>query len=127
MKFPKVTVILVTGALLYVLWEQYQAPSEPVEASRFENLRANPVERSVVVDYVIEQAPALCQQTTGEAAGTDAHAGCVQQSESRTSPCRRTMYDQFPEIIASDRVFRDLSISMMNCLMPRSGVIDPAS
>lgn len=124
MKFPKFTVILVTAAILFVLWEQSQAPDEPLDASRFQNLAANPVERSVVVDYVIDQIPSLCEQTTN---GSEPLAECVEKSESRTSSCRRVVYDRFPDIIASDRVFRDLSISMMNCLMPQSGVVEPAS
>ncbi|MDO3720600.1 hypothetical protein QVZ43_02630 [Marinobacter sp. chi1] len=124
MKFPKVTIILVTAALAFVLWEQSQSPSEPLDASRFQNLPANPAERGVVVDYVVDQIPSLCEQTTES---SDAREACVEQSESRTSSCRRAVYDRFPEIIASEKMFRDLSINMMNCLMPQSGVVQPAS
>lgn len=124
MKFPKVTVVLVSAALLFVVWEQTRERPEPVDASRFTNLKANPVERSVTVDWLVARIPALCEDATGQSPGTQAHTKCVAESESRTSACRRALYDRFPSVIASERVFRDLSITAMNCLVPRSGVVE---
>lgn len=124
MKFPKVTVVLVSAALLFVLWEQTQEQPEPVDARRFTNLAVNPVERSVAVDWVVTQIPALCEDATGKSPGADAYSDCVSQSEARTSSCRRAIYDRFPSVIASEAVFRDLSITAMNCLVPRSGVVE---
>ncbi|KPQ00034.1 hypothetical protein [Marinobacter sp. HL-58] len=124
MKFPKVTVVLVSAALLFVLWEQTREQPEAVDASRFTNLAANPVERSVAVDWVITQIPALCEDASGQSRGADAYEQCVSRSETRTSSCRRALYDRFPSVIASDDLFRDLSLSAMNCLVPRSGVVE---
>ncbi|MCL7943747.1 hypothetical protein [Marinobacter sp. ATCH36] len=124
MKLPKVTIVLVSASLLFVLWEQTREQPEPVDASRFTNLAANPVERSVAVDWVITQIPALCEDAAGQSRGSEAHSECVSKSEARTSSCRRALYDRFPSVIASDDVFRDLSITAMNCLVPRSGVVE---
>jgi len=124
MKFPKVTVILVSAALLFVLWEQNRDKPAPVEASRFTELASSPVERSVAVDWVVTQIPSLCENSTGQRRGADAHSECVTESEARTSACRRAIYDRFPSVIASEDVFRDLSITAMNCLVPRSGVVE---
>lgn len=123
MKFPKVTVILVSTALLFVLWEQTRDQPEPVGASRFSDLATNPVERSVTVDWVISQIPVLCEDATGQGRGAGDYSKCVSESEARTSSCRRAIYDRFPSVIASEAVFRDLSITAMNCLVPRSGVV----
>ncbi|HTN33042.1 MAG TPA: hypothetical protein VL091_03490 [Marinobacter sp.] len=119
MKFPYATVILVSSALLFILWNQFREQPEAVDASRFTNLAANPVERSVAVDWLITEIPALCEQATGQSNGTDAHASCVKQSRKRTSTCRRSIYDQFPGHVSSEAAFRDLSITLINCLMPR--------
>lgn len=124
MKFPKVTVVLVSAALLFVLWEQTRERPEPVDASRFANLAANPVDRNVAMDWVVTQIPALCADSTGQRRGADANAECISASEARTSACRRAVYDRFPSVIASEGVFRDLSITVMNCLVPRSGLIE---
>jgi len=124
MKFPTVTVVLVSAALLFVLWEQTRKQPEPIDASRFVNLAANPVERSVVVDWVILQIPELCADVTGQGEGSEVHSGCTSESEARTSGCRRMIYDRFPGVIASEAAFRDLSITMMNCLVPRSGLLE---
>lgn len=124
MKVPKVTIVLVSAALLFVLWEQTRERPESVDASRFTNLAANPVERSVAVDWVVTRIPALCEDATGQSRGADAHSNCVSNGESRTSSCRRELYDRFPSVIASEAVFRDLSITAMNCLVPRSGVVE---
>lgn len=124
MKFPKVTVVLVSAALLFVVWEQTRERPAPVDASRFTNLQANPVERSVTVDWLIARIPALCEDATGQRPDTQAYTNCVAESESRTSSCRRALYDRFPSVIASEAVFRDLSITAMNCLVPRTGVVE---
>lgn len=124
MKFPKVTVILVSAALLFVLWEQTRDQPEPVDASRFSNLAANPVERSVAMDWVVTRIPELCEDATGQGRGAEDYSECVNESEARTSSCRRSVYDRFPSVIASEAVFRDLSITAMNCLVPRSGVVE---
>lgn len=124
MKIPKVTIVLVSAALLFVLWEQTREKPEPVAASRFTNLAANPVERSVAMDWVVTQIPALCEDATGQNRGSAAHSECASEAESRTSACRRAVYDRFPSVIASEAVFRDLSITAMNCLVPRSGVVE---
>ena len=55
MKFPKVTVVLVSAALLFVLWEQTRERPPSVDASRFTNLTVNPVERSVAMDWVVKR------------------------------------------------------------------------
>lgn len=120
MKFPIVTVTLVSAALIFVLWDQTREQPQPVDASRFTDLAANPVKLSTTVDWVITQVPDLCEKATGQADGTKAHTTCVKKAEARTSACRRGMYDRFPSVVASDAVFRDLSITLINCLMPVS-------
>ncbi|MEX2473924.1 hypothetical protein [Marinobacter sp.] len=124
MKFPTVTVVLVSAALLFVLWDQTREQPEPVEASRFANLAASPVERSVAVDWVVAQIPALCEEATGQSRGAQAYSECVTDSEARTSTCRRAVYDRFPDVISSKAAFRDLSIAGMNCLVPQSGLVE---
>ncbi|GAA0842636.1 hypothetical protein GCM10009113_11160 [Marinobacter szutsaonensis] len=124
MKFPTVTVTLLSLALIFVLWDQTREKPEPVDASRFVNLATDPVQRSVAVDWLVAQVPAFCEQATGQSAGTDAHSKCVKDSEARSAVCRREMNDRFPSIVASDAVFRDLSITLMNCLVPQSGLVD---
>lgn len=123
MKFPKVTVVLVSAALLFVLWDQTREQPEPVDASRLTNLRANPVELSAAVDWIFAQIPDFCSDATGEGSETKAHADCVKKAEARTSTCRRTLYDRFPSVVASEAVFRDVSLTAMECLVPRSGLI----
>ncbi|WP_417543746.1 hypothetical protein [Marinobacter sp.] len=120
MKFPIVTVTLVSAALLFVLWDQTREQPQAVDASRFTNLKANPVKLSTTVDWVITQVPSLCEQATGQAADAEAHANCVKSAEARTSTCRRGVYDRFPSVVASDAVFRDVSITLINCLVPNA-------
>ncbi len=125
MKFPKVTVVLVSAALLFVVWEQTREQPEPVDASRFSNVVANPVERSVAVDWVVSQIPELCKDATGgQNRDSSADSNCVKNSEARTSSCRRMVYDRFPAVIASEAVFRDILLTMMSCLVPRSGLVE---
>ena len=124
MKFPKVTVVLVSAALLFVLWDQTREQPEPVDASRLTNLRANPVELSAAVDWIFAQIPDFCSDATGEGSETKAHADCVKKAEARTSTCRRTLYDRFPSVVASEAVFRDVSLTAMTCLVPRSGLVN---
>lgn len=124
MKFPKVTVVLVSAALLFVLWEQTRERPQPVDARRFTNLAANPVELSVAMDWVVRQLPALCEESVGQGPGSEAHSACVSDGETRTSACRRAVYDRFPDVVASEEVFRDVSITAMSCLIPQSGLID---
>lgn len=118
MRFPMVTVTLVSAALLFAVWDQFREKPQDVEASRFANLAENPAERSVAVDWVITQIPSLCKEATGQPEGSDAHVSCIKQSKARTSTCRRGAYNHFPGVLSSDAVFRDLSITMMNCLVP---------
>lgn len=118
MKFPIVTVTLVSAALLFVLWDQTREQPQPVDASRFTNLASNPAELSTTVDWVITQVPNLCEKATDQAEGSKAYAACVKKAEARTSTCRRGVYDRFPSVVASDAVFRDLSITLIDCLVP---------
>ncbi|WP_203299891.1 hypothetical protein [Marinobacter sediminum] len=120
MKFPVVTVTLVTAALIYVVWDQTQEKPGPVDPSRFTNLAANPVERGTVVDWAVDQVPKLCEDAIDAATGSDAHTDCLNRSEKREPVCRRAMADRFPGMITSEPVFRDLAISAMNCLVPQS-------
>ena len=85
MKFPKVTVVLVSAALLFVLWEQTREQPDPIDASRLTNLRANPVELSAAVDWIFTQIPDFCSDATGEGSETNAHTDCVKKAESRVS------------------------------------------
>lgn len=125
MPFPKATVILVSAALIFVVWEQFRDQPAPIDSTRFKNLASNPVERSEVVDWVVSQIPVLCEEASGAEKGSAAFSECVERGESRTSSCRRKIYDAFPGVIASDPVFRDVSITTMNCLVPQSGLISP--
>ena len=124
MKFPKVTVVLVSAALLFVLWEQTRERPPPVDARRFANLADNPVELSVAMDWVVRQLPVLCEDATGQDSDSGAHSTCVSEGETRTSACRRAVYDRFPSVIASEQVFRDVALSAMNCLVPQSGLVE---
>ncbi|TNE96824.1 MAG: hypothetical protein EP328_07405 [Gammaproteobacteria bacterium] len=125
MKFPTVTVVLVSAALLVVLWEQTQEKPGPVEASRFSDLRANPAERSVAMDWVVQQIPQLCEDRLDEGYNGQAASECVEEAQARTSACRREIYDRFPSIIASDTVFRDLTLTAMECLVPHPSLVRP--
>lgn len=124
MKFPKVTVALVSAALLFVLWEQTREQPAPIDASRLTNLRANPVELSAAVDWIFTRIPDFCSDATGEGSETKAYADCVKKAEARTSTCRRMLYDRFPTVVASEAVFRDVSLTAMECLVPRSGLVE---
>lgn len=124
MKFPKVTVVLVSAALLFVLWDQTREQADPIDASRLSNLRANPVELSAAVDWIFGQIPDFCSDATSEGSEIKAYADCVKKAEARTSTCRRTLYDRFPSVVASEAVFRDVSLTAMECLVPRSGLIE---
>ncbi|WP_100638414.1 hypothetical protein [Marinobacter salexigens] len=117
MKFPTVTVILVIAALAFVLWDQTREQPQAVDASRFTNLGSNPAKLSDTVDWLVTQVPSLCEQATGQAKGTEASASCVKQARTRTSACRRGIYDRFPGVVSSDAVFRDVSITLINCLV----------
>lgn len=120
MKFPVVTVTLVTAALIYMVWDQTQEKPGPVDPGRFTDLAANPVERGTVVDWAVDQIPKLCEDAVDAANGSDAHTDCLNRSEKRGPVCRRAMADGFPGMITSEPVFRDLAISAMNCLVPQS-------
>ncbi|WP_099092543.1 hypothetical protein [Marinobacter salinus] len=124
MKFPTVTVVLVSAALIFVVWEQTREQPEPIDASRFTRLASDPVERSAVLDYVTARIPELCEEAVGTSKGSEELSMCIESSGAREPACRRAMADRFPGIVASDAVFRDLSITMMSCLVPRSGLID---
>ncbi|ROQ47390.1 hypothetical protein EDB94_1106 [Marinobacter sp. 3-2] len=123
MKFPKVTVVLVSAALLFVLWDQTREQPDPIDANRLTNLRANPVELSAAVDWIFTQIPDFCSDAAGEGSGTKVHADCVEKAEARTSTCRRMLYDRFPSVVASEATFRDVSLTAMACLVPRSGLV----
>ncbi|MBC7184261.1 MAG: hypothetical protein H5U30_11910, partial [Marinobacter sp.] len=86
--------------------------------------RANPVELSAAVGWIITQIPEFCSGATGKGGEENAHADCVERAESRTSSCRRMLYDRFPSVIASEAVFRDVSLTAMECLVPRSGLVN---
>jgi len=120
MKFPVVTVTLVSAALLYVLWDQSQEAPAPLDPSQFANLATDPVERGRIVDWAVTQVPQLCEEVTGSAVGTTAHDECEKISSKREPSCRRAVADQFPSLVASEAVFRDLAITTMNCLVPQS-------
>ena len=124
MKFPKVTVVLVSAALLFVLWDQTREQPDPIDANRLTNLRANPVELSAAVDWIFGQIPDFCSDVTGEGSGATAQSDCVEKAEARTSTCRRMLYDRFPSVVASEAVFRDVSLTAMACLVPRSGIVN---
>lgn len=124
MKFPKVTIVLVSAALLFVLWDQTREQTKPVDAGRLTNLRANPVELSAAVEWVFRQIPEYCSDATGEGEGDQAHVECEEKAEARTSLCRRMLYDRFPSMIASERVFRDVALTAMECLTPRPGLVE---
>lgn len=123
MKFPKVTVVLVSAALLFVLWDQTREQPDPIDANRLTNLRANPIELSAAVDWIFTQIPDFCSDATGEGSGTKVHADCVEKAEARTSTCRRMLYDRFPSVVASEATFRDVSLTAIACLVPRSGLV----
>ncbi|MCK5864437.1 hypothetical protein [Marinobacter adhaerens] len=123
MKFPKVTVVLVSAALLFVLWDQTREQPDPIDANRLTNLRANPVELSAAVDWIFTQIPDFCSDAAGEGSGTKVHADCVEKAEARTSTCRRMLYDRFPSVVASEATFRDVSLTAIACLVPRSGLV----
>ncbi|WP_338355537.1 hypothetical protein [uncultured Marinobacter sp.] len=123
MKFPTVTVVLVSAALLFVLWDQTREQPDPIDANRLTNLRANPVELSAAVDWIFTQIPDFCSDAAGEGSGTKVHADCVEKAEARTSTCRRMLYDRFPSVVASEATFRDVSLTAMACLVPRSGLV----
>ncbi|MDP4547106.1 MAG: hypothetical protein ABJM19_03715 [Marinobacter sp.] len=125
MKFPIVTVTLVVAALGYVFWNQTQPDATQVESSDFANLAAKPVDRSAVVDLAISRISDLCEETTANAEDANAHEECVAQAESRTSSCRRAVYDRFPDKVRSDAVFRDITITTMNCLVRQTGIVQP--
>ncbi|MAI32632.1 MAG: hypothetical protein CMM07_13295 [Rhodopirellula sp.] len=124
MKFPKVTVVLVSAALLFVLWDQTREQPDPIDVNRLTNLRANPVELSAAVDWIFTQIPDFCSDAAGEGSGTKVHADCVEKAEARTSTCRRMLYDRFPSVVASEATFRDVSLTAMACLVPRSGLVN---
>ena len=124
MKVPKVTVVLVSAALLFVLWDQTREQPDPIDARRLSNLQANPVELSAAVDWIFGQIPDFCSDVTGEGSGATAQSDCVEKAEARTSTCRRMLYDRFPSVVASEAVFRDVSLTAMACLVPRSGIVN---
>jgi len=123
MKFPTVTVVMVSAGLLFVLWEQTREQPAPIDAGRLTNLRANPVELSAAVDWIFAQIPDFCSDATGEGKEAKVHIDCVEKAEAQTSTCRRTLYDRFPSVIASEAVFRDVSLTAMACVVPRSGLV----
>ena len=123
MKFPTATVILVSAALLFVLWSQMREQPAPLDVDRIANIAAKPVERGRVVDWAVAQVPRLCEEATGGAAGNDEYEDCLKASKSRSSICRRAMADQFPDMIGSEQGFRNLSVTMMDCLVLQSRLL----
>ncbi|MGC8120245.1 hypothetical protein [Marinobacter sp. VGCF2001] len=124
MKMPVVTITLVCAALAYVLWDQARESSAPAGAGRFSNLAAHPASRSEVLDFMVGRIPGQCTEAVGQASGP-AFNDCAELADSRSSSCRRSMADRLPDNVASEAVFRDLSISMINCLIPKAGVVKP--
>nr|WP_252737960.1 hypothetical protein [Marinobacter salexigens] len=102
-------------ALLYVFWDQTREPPQLVDAGRFTNLQNNPVKLSTTVDWVVTQIPSFCEQASDRS--EKAQASCVEYAQTRTSTCRRGVYDRFPSVVASEAVFRDVSITLINCLV----------
>ncbi|GGC58956.1 hypothetical protein [Marinobacter halophilus] len=125
MKFPIVTVAMVSVALVYVFWGQTREQPDSTDPARFANLQANPVKISEAVDWAITQVPQICAQAVGDSDDDDAVAECIKRAQPRTSSCRRAVYDRFPDYVNSEALFRDVSISMMNCLVPQSGIVRP--
>lgn len=123
MKFPTATVILVSAALLFVLWNQTREQPAPLDAGRIANLAEDPVERGVVLDWVIKQVPRLCKEATGVSQGDREYDDCLKSSKSRQPTCRRSMADRFPGMIGSEQIFRDLSVTMMDCLVQQSRLL----
>lgn len=123
MKFPTATIILVSAALLFVLWDLTREQPAPLDASRVANLEAQPAARGMVLDWVIGQVPRLCEEATGERAGSSDHEACLKASKSRQPTCRRAMADQFPGMIYSEQIFRNLSVTMMDCLVQQSRLL----
>jgi len=126
MKFPTVTVILVSAALLFVLWNQTREQPAPLDADRIGNISVEPVERARIVDWVVGQVPRLCEEATGGSAGSRDYYDCLDSSGSRQSSCRRAMADQFPGMIGSEQIFRNLSVTMMDCLVRQSRLLGSA-
>lgn len=77
------------------------------------------------MDWVVQQIPQLCKDVQGGEHGGQAVSDCVEKGEARTSACRREIYDRFPSIIASDTVFRDLTLTTMECLVPHPSLVRP--
>jgi hypothetical protein len=123
MKFPTATIILVSAALIFVLWDQTREQPAPLDASRVANLEAQPVARGLVLDWVTGQVPRLCEEATGERAGGKDHKACLKASRSRQPTCRRAMADQFPGMINAEQIFRNLSVTMMDCLVQQSRLL----
>lgn len=123
MKFPAATVILVSSALVFVLWNQTREQPAPLDADRIANLSADPVERGRILNWVAEQVPRLCEEATGAAAGSPEHDDCLDASEARQPTCRRSMADHFPGMIGSEQIFRNLSVTMMDCLVQQSRLL----
>lgn len=125
MKFPTATVILVSAAVLFVLWSQTREPEAPFDATSFNKLSSQPVDRSRVLDWVEKQLPRLCKEATGAepGEGADDYADCLDAGKAREPVCRRAMADQFPDMIGSEQIFRDLSVTMMDCLVQRSRLL----
>ncbi|MDI9244719.1 hypothetical protein [Marinobacter sp. CHS3-4] len=120
MKFPIATVALVSAALAFVFWQYNQAPPAGSEENRFHNLSSNPIERGEVVDWVASQVSDLCVEATGFPSGTEKHGDCVASSESNQPGCRRLAAAEYPPEITSDAAFRDLSTTMMACMVRQS-------
>lgn len=123
MKFPMATVTLVSAALLFVVWSQMREQPQPLAVDRLANIAAEPVERGRIVDWAMAQVPRLCEEATGAAAGNDEYDDCLQASNSRSSICRRAMADRFPGMIGSEQGFRNLSVTMMDCLVQQSRLL----
>jgi len=123
MKFPTATVILVSAAILFVLWNQTREPTPPIDASNFNNPASDPVDRSRVLDWAVEEVPRLCKEATGVGEGAREYADCLNAVKTREPVCRRAMADRFPDTIGSEQMFRDVSVTMMDCLVQHSRLL----
>ena len=117
MKFPYATVILVSAAIGYILWEQSR-PAMDLSPSRFTDLRANPATKEEVLAFFTRQAKGLCFEKTEGATNSASFDACMEQAAQRRPECKQITSRNMPELINSEEEFREYGIYLMNCLVP---------